>query len=89
MHPQPETYWGHVNPVGPRGVYDEAKRFAEATTMAYRRAHGVDTAIVRIFNTYGPRMRPDDGRAVPRSSGRRWPASPSRSPATAARPARI
>ncbi|MDN5929799.1 MAG: SDR family oxidoreductase [Pseudonocardia sp.] len=65
VHPQPETYWGHVNPVGPRGVYDEAKRFAEAMTMAYRRARGVDTAIVRIFNTHGPRMRPDDGRAVP------------------------
>ncbi len=65
VHPQPETYWGHVNPVGPRGVYDEAKRFAEALTMAYRRTHAVDTAIVRIFNTYGPRMRPDDGRAIP------------------------
>jgi dTDP-glucose 4,6-dehydratase len=65
VHPQPESYWGHVNPVGPRGVYDEAKRFAEAMTMAYRRTHGVDTAIVRIFNTYGPRMRPDDGRAIP------------------------
>ena len=65
VHPQPESYWGHVNPVGPRGVYDEAKRFAEAMTMAYRRTHGVDTAIVRIFNTFGPRMRPDDGRAVP------------------------
>jgi dTDP-glucose 4,6-dehydratase len=65
VHPQPESYWGHVNPVGPRGVYDEAKRFAEATTMAYRRSRGVDTAIVRIFNTHGPRMRPDDGRAVP------------------------
>ena len=65
VHPQPETYWGHVNPVGPRGVYDEAKRFAEAMTMAYRRAHGVDTAIVRIFNTFGPRMRPNDGRAIP------------------------
>ncbi len=64
-HPQPETYWGHVNPVGPRGVYDEAKRFAEASTMAYRRARGVDTAIVRIFNTHGPRMRPNDGRAIP------------------------
>lgn len=64
-HPQPETYWGHVNPVGPRGVYDEAKRFAEALTMAYRRTHGVDTAIVRIFNTHGPRMRPRDGRAIP------------------------
>ena len=65
IHPQPESYWGHVNPVGPRGVYDEAKRFAEALTMAYRRTHGVDTAIVRIFNTYGPRMRPNDGRAIP------------------------
>jgi dTDP-glucose 4,6-dehydratase len=65
VHPQPEGYWGHVNPVGPRGVYDEAKRFAEAATMAYRRARDVDTAIVRIFNTHGPRMRPDDGRAVP------------------------
>ncbi len=65
VHPQPETYWGHVIPVGPRGVYDEAKRFAEAMTMAYRRSRGVDTAIVRIFNTHGPRMRPEDGRAVP------------------------
>jgi dTDP-glucose 4,6-dehydratase len=65
VHPQPETYWGNVNPVGPRGVYDEAKRFAEAPTSAYRRTHGVDTAIVRIFNTYGPRMRPRDGRAIP------------------------
>jgi dTDP-glucose 4,6-dehydratase len=65
VHPQPESYWGHVNPVGPRGVYDEAKRFAEAMTMAYRRSHGVDTTIVRIFNTFGPRMRPDDGRAIP------------------------
>lgn len=64
MHPQPETYWGNVNPIGPRGVYDEAKRFAEAMTMAYHRAHGVDTRIVRIFNTYGPRMRPHDGRVV-------------------------
>jgi dTDP-glucose 4,6-dehydratase len=64
VHPQPETYWGHVNPVGPRGVYDEAKRFAEALTMAYHRAHGVATRIVRIFNTYGPRMRPHDGRVV-------------------------
>lgn len=64
VHPQPETYWGHVNPVGPRGVYDEAKRFAEAMTMAYHRAHGVDTRIARIFNTYGPRMRPGDGRVV-------------------------
>jgi dTDP-glucose 4,6-dehydratase len=65
VHPQPEGYWGHVNPIGPRSVYDEAKRFAEALTMAYRRSHSVDTAIVRIFNTYGPRMRPDDGRAIP------------------------
>jgi dTDP-glucose 4,6-dehydratase len=65
IHPQPESYWGHVNPVGPRGVYDEAKRFAEALTMAYRRTHDVDTAIVRIFNTHGPRMRPNDGRAIP------------------------
>jgi dTDP-glucose 4,6-dehydratase len=65
VHPQPESYWGNVNPVGPRGVYDEAKRFAEALTVAYRATHGVDTAIARIFNTYGPRMRPDDGRAIP------------------------
>jgi dTDP-glucose 4,6-dehydratase len=65
VHPQPETYWGNVNPVGPRGVYDEAKRFAEAMTMAYHRFHGVDTRIVRIFNTYGSRMRLSDGRAVP------------------------
>ena len=65
VHPQPETYWGHVNPVGPRGVYDEAKRYAEALTMAYRRQQGVDTGIVRIFNTYGPRMRSYDGRAIP------------------------
>lgn len=65
VHPQPETYWGNVNPVGPRGVYDEAKRFAEAITMAYRRTHGLDTGIVRIFNTFGPRMRPNDGRAIP------------------------
>ena len=64
-HPQKETYWGHVNPIGPRGVYDEAKRYAEALTMAYHRQQGVDTAIVRIFNTYGPRMRPHDGRAIP------------------------
>ena len=64
-HPQKETYWGNVNPIGPRGVYDEAKRFAEAMTTAYRRYHGVDTKIVRIFNTYGPRMRVNDGRAVP------------------------
>jgi dTDP-glucose 4,6-dehydratase len=65
IHPQPESYWGNVNPVGPRGVYDEAKRFAEAITMAYQRHHGVDTRIVRIFNTYGPRMRAGDGRVVP------------------------
>ncbi|HEY2770538.1 MAG TPA: UDP-glucuronic acid decarboxylase family protein [Solirubrobacteraceae bacterium] len=64
-HPQRESYWGHVNPIGPRGVYDEAKRYAEALTMAYHRQQGVDTAIVRIFNTYGPRMRPRDGRAIP------------------------
>jgi dTDP-glucose 4,6-dehydratase len=64
VHPQPESYWGHVNPVGPRGVYDEAKRFAEAMTMAYHRFHGMETRIVRIFNTYGPRMRPADGRVV-------------------------
>ena len=64
VHPQPEEYWGNVNPIGPRGVYDEAKRYAEAMTMAYHRHHGVDVRIVRIFNTYGPRMRPDDGRAV-------------------------
>jgi dTDP-glucose 4,6-dehydratase len=65
VHPQPETYWGHVNPIGPRGVYDEAKRFAEAMAMAYQRYHGVDTRIVRIFNTFGPRMRLADGRVVP------------------------
>jgi dTDP-glucose 4,6-dehydratase len=65
VHPQTEQYWGHVNPIGPRGVYDEAKRYAEALTMAYHRQQGVDTAIVRIFNTYGPRMRPYDGRAIP------------------------
>lgn len=65
VSPQPETYWGHVNPIGPRGVYDEAKRFAEALTMAYHRYHGMDTRIVRIFNTYGPRMRLNDGRALP------------------------
>jgi dTDP-glucose 4,6-dehydratase len=65
IHPQPESYWGNVNPIGPRGVYDEAKRYAEAMTMAYHRQQGVDTAIVRIFNTYGPRMRPHDGRAIP------------------------
>jgi len=65
VHPQPESYWGNVNPIGSRGVYDEAKRFAEAMTMAYRRYHGVETRIVRIFNTYGPRMRMNDGRAIP------------------------
>jgi dTDP-glucose 4,6-dehydratase len=65
VHPQPETYWGHVNPIGPRGVYDEAKRYAEALTMAYHRQQGVNTCIARIFNTYGPRMRPYDGRAIP------------------------
>jgi dTDP-glucose 4,6-dehydratase len=65
VHPQPESYWGNVNPVGPRGVYDEAKRYAEALTMAYHSQQGLDTCIVRIFNTYGPRMRPNDGRAVP------------------------
>jgi len=65
VHPQPESYWGNVNPIGPRGVYDEAKRYAEAMTMAYHRQQGVDTSIARIFNTYGPRMRPYDGRAIP------------------------
>ncbi len=65
VNPQPESYWGHVNPIGPRGVYDEAKRFSEAMTMAYHRYHGLETRIVRIFNTYGPRMRLNDGRAVP------------------------
>ena len=69
VSPQPENYWGHVNPIGPRGVYDEAKRFAEAMTMAYHRAHGLDTRIVRIFNTYGPRMRLNDGRALPAFMG--------------------
>ena len=65
VHPQPEDYWGHVNPIGPRGVYDEAKRYAEALTMAYHRQQGVDTCIARIFNTFGARMRPHDGRAIP------------------------
>ena len=65
VHPQPEEYWGNVNPIGPRGVYDEAKRFAEAITMAYHRTHGINTKIIRIFNTYGPRMRVNDGRAIP------------------------
>jgi dTDP-glucose 4,6-dehydratase len=69
IHPQPESYWGNVNPIGIRGVYDEAKRFAEAITMAYHRIHGVDTRIIRIFNTYGPRMRLDDGRVVPNFIG--------------------
>lgn len=69
VHPQTEEYWGHVNPIGPRGVYDEAKRFAEAMVMAYHRSHGVDTRIVRIFNTYGPRMRLNDGRVVPNFIG--------------------
>ncbi|MGC8779399.1 MAG: UDP-glucuronic acid decarboxylase family protein [Anaerolineae bacterium] len=69
VHPQPESYWGNVNPIGIRGVYDEAKRFAEAITMAYHRIHGVDTRIIRIFNTYGPRMRLDDGRVVPNFIG--------------------
>ncbi|MEA3337973.1 MAG: UDP-glucuronic acid decarboxylase family protein [Chloroflexota bacterium] len=69
VHPQPEDYWGNVNPIGPRGVYDEAKRFAEAMTMAYHRSHGLDTRIVRIFNTYGPRMRIEDGRVVPNFLG--------------------
>ncbi|MDT0631211.1 UDP-glucuronic acid decarboxylase family protein [Rubrivirga litoralis] len=69
VHPQPETYWGHVNPVGSRGVYDEAKRFAEAMTMAYHTYHGLETRILRIFNTYGPRMRLDDGRALPAFMG--------------------
>jgi dTDP-glucose 4,6-dehydratase len=69
VNPQPETYWGNVNPIGPRGVYDEAKRYAEAITMAYKRYHGMDTRIVRIFNTYGPRMRIDDGRVVPNFIG--------------------
>lgn len=76
VHPQPETYWGHVNPVGPRGVYDEAKRYAEALTMAYRRTHDVDTAIVRIFNTHGPRMRPNDGRAIPAFVGQALSGAP-------------
>jgi dTDP-glucose 4,6-dehydratase len=76
VHPQPEDYWGNVNPVGPRGVYDEAKRFAEALTTAYRTTHGVDTAIVRIFNTYGPRMRANDGRAIPTFIGQALRADP-------------
>ena len=87
VHPQPETYWGNVNPIGPRGVYDEAKRFAEAITMAYHRYHGVDVRIVRIFNTYGRACGPTTGGSSPTSSCRPWPASRSRSTATAARPA--
>src|SRR3954463_737931 len=75
VHPQPESYWGHVNPIGPRGVYDEAKRYAEALTMAYHRQQGVDTGIVRIFNTYGPRMRPHDRRAIPTVLRQALPAS--------------
>ena len=88
VHPQPETYWGHVNPIGPRGVYDEAKRFAEAMTMAYHRHHGLDVRIVRIFNTFGPRSEPMTGGRCPTSSSRRCAAIRSRSSATAARPAR-
>ena len=76
MHPQKEDYWGHVNPVGPRGVYDEAKRFAEAITMAYHRTHGIDTRIVRIFNTFGPRMRLNDGRAIPAFIGQALSGAP-------------
>ncbi len=71
VHPQPESYWGNVNPIGPRGVYDEAKRYAEALTMAYLRQQGVNSCIARIFNTFGPRMRPNDGRAVPTFLSRR------------------
>jgi dTDP-glucose 4,6-dehydratase len=85
VHPQPETYWGNVNPIGPRGVYDEAKRYAEALTMAYFRQQGVDTAIVRIFNTFGPRMRPNDGRAIPAFLGQ---ALAARSPCSATAPRR-
>ncbi len=88
VHPQREDYWGHVNPVGPRGVYDEAKRFAEAITMAYHRTHRIDTRIVRIFNTFGPRMRLDDGRAIPAFLTRRSPGPRSPSSATARRRAR-
>ena len=76
VHPQPESYWGNVNPIGPRGVYDEAKRYAEALAMAYNRAHGVPVKILRIFNTYGPRMRPNDGRAVPTFIGQALTAEP-------------
>ena len=87
VHPQPETYWGNVNPIGPRGVYDEAKRYAEALTMAYLRQQGVNTCIVRIFNTYGPRMRPNDGRAIPAFMSQALTDSRSRCSATARRPA--
>ena len=80
IHPQKEDYWGHVNPIGPRGVYDEAKRFAEAMTMAYRRYHKVDSKIIRIFNTYGPRMRIKDGRVVPNFGNWRWPRCTTASP---------
>ncbi|MGH2678351.1 MAG: NAD-dependent epimerase/dehydratase family protein, partial [Actinomycetota bacterium] len=76
VHPQPESYWGHVNPVGPRGVYDEAKRYAEAMAAAYRHAHGIPVRIARIFNTYGPRMRRHDGRAVPSFIGQALEGSP-------------
>ena len=78
VHPQPETYWGHVNPIGRNGVYDEAKRYAEALTMAYHRQQGVDTGIARIFNTYGPKMRPNDGRAIPTFWIKRLRESPDR-----------
>ena len=88
MHPQPETYWGHVNPIGPRGVYDEAKRYAEALTMAYHRQQGVDTAIVRIFNTYGPRMRRTTAARSRRSCARRCRTGRSPCSATARRRAR-
>ncbi len=76
VHPQTEDYWGNVNPIGPRGCYDEAKRFSEALTMAYHREHGIETRIVRIFNTYGPRMRINDGRVVPAFLSRRWRIKP-------------
>lgn len=88
VHPQPEDYWGHVNPVGPRGVYDEAKRYAEALTMAYHRTHAVDTGIIRIFNSHGPRMRPNDGRAIPAFATQALRACRSRWPATAVRSVR-
>ena len=88
VHPQPESYWGNVNPVGPRSVYDEAKRFAEAITMAYHREYGVDTKIVRIFNTYGPLLRPATAGSSRTSSRRRSTGARSRSTATASRPVR-